>query len=121
MFAPKVVFDVDGCLIHSNTTALHELMLEGNTIDAIDDLEIQALVDMPRPEVIRLMEECYYANWNITVHSGGGASYARMICNRIEVSDMVNAYAAKDDRLNGTWDISFDDQPVKFGKLNVLV
>lgn len=89
-----VAFDVDGCLIDEH--------------------------DQPRDEVIRaLVMLSGFPGIYIVVWSGCGRDYARLAGQRIGVDDHVRRYASKLDSVRP--DITFDDQPVRLGTVNIQV
>ena len=89
-----IAFDVDGCLIDEN--------------------------DEPRADVVAaLVQLSWLPGIYIIVWSGCGRDYARMIGQRIGVDEHVRQYASKLDGMRP--DITFDDQPVNLGAVNIQV
>ena len=94
----SVVFDVDGTLI--------------------------TFEDQPKYEVIQILINFHKLGYNIDVHSGGGKEYAEMWVRRLELVNYVKTIDCKcriDKNYIPKWDIAFDDEDVKYGKINLKV
>lgn len=92
-----IAFDVDGTLLHAKT-------------------------DKPRDEIIDLLKSLsQLPDTSIVVWSGGGADYAQQVCHRIGLDPWVDSYAAKNGDPAEKVAISFDDQEVTLGWINIRV
>jgi phosphoserine phosphatase len=91
-----VCFDVDGCLV--------------------DDLDIAR-------EKVRdlLVMFASFPDVRVIVWSGSGADYAERMARLIHVDPYVHDYAAKSEALGLKPDITFDDQDVTLGTVNIRV
>lgn len=116
----EVAFDCDGTLIHSIETAWHELAA-GNfpRVKQPNMDDVTALVNMPREDVVRLLQEFKAAEWTVIVHSGGGETYARQVVRRLKLEKFVDRVETKDWRKQ--YDICVDDQDCTLGKVNIRV
>ena len=89
----RIVYDVDGTLI---------------TLD-----------DKPRWDVIESLKFWKKLGATIIVHSGCGKDYADLWVRRLFLTDYVDATDSKNKETYA--DISYDDEVVTYGKINVRV
>ena len=89
----KIVFDVDGCLIH----------------------QIGEKEDTPRHDVIQLFLLLEKFGCDMYIHSGGGLDYARRWRDKLG----LNAKIVEKGSVFA--DLAFDDENVKLGKVNIKV
>ena len=115
---PVVAFDCDGTLRHSVDTAIRELEEKGGPGSWSGD-DLEALVDMPRHDVVKMLKDFWAARFAVVVHSGSGAGHAQHVVDTLELNGFVDLVEAKDSRK--TYDICVDDMKVTLGKVNIRV
>jgi hydroxymethylpyrimidine pyrophosphatase-like HAD family hydrolase len=81
----------------------------------VDGTLIHIQNDTPRYGVIDIFKKFEELGCDMVVWSGGGIDYARHWCQKLGLDAMIEA---KGDILV---DIAFDDEEVKFGKVNIRV
>jgi len=92
----RVVFDVDGTLINFD--------------------------DTPRFFIIKMLIDMHTLGCIIDVHSGGGEDYAMQWVRKLGLTEYVNDIFCKGPTLEKPgYDIAFDDEHVKYGKVNIKV
>ena len=74
----------------------------------------------PNLIVIELLQTFHALGCHIIVWSGGGQDYAEMWVRRLWLDSYVHEIRCKPQEQQLV-DIAIDDQPVKFGKVNILV
>lgn len=76
--------------------------------------------EVPNLTVIELLQSFHALGCHIIVWSGGGRDYAKMWVKRLWLDEYVHEVLCK-PKEQQIVDIAVDDQPVKFGKVNILV
>jgi len=94
----KIIFDTDGTLVYLPGTP-------------------GKIADSPRYDVINFLLYLHKLGCQIYAHSGGGVEYCQNKIDRIGLTDIVTV-VPKGSMIA---DISFDDEEVKLGKVNIQV